>query len=78
MSSTTGSENLYDVEGAAKFLCLAPATVYKMAQTGVLKGTKYGRVWRFTKENLLNPVCVEKSDNGHIQEQTRRKLVLSV
>jgi len=45
-------EPLIDAERAAELLQLHPKTVKKLAQSGVLPGTKIGRVWRFRESSL--------------------------
>lgn len=41
-----------DVETVAVILGINMATVYKMANSGELKGKKFGKLWRFDKDEL--------------------------
>lgn len=47
-------ENKLDVKAAAAYLDVSPSAIYKWAEGGMF-GTKYGNVWRFTKEQLDHP-----------------------
>ncbi len=44
----------------AEYLRLDVATVYKLAQAGMIPGTKIGRSWRFKRE--LIDACLQEED----------------
>ncbi len=46
------SESLMTVEQVAKFLNVAPLTVYRLLQAGKLRGSKVGRVWRIRRSDV--------------------------
>lgn len=41
-----------NVEETAELLKVSTQTIYNMIRTGRLKGTKFGREWRFLKKNI--------------------------
>jgi excisionase family DNA binding protein len=43
---------VYLTDEAAKILKVTPRTVLKLARTGRLPGSKIGRHWRFTEQDL--------------------------
>lgn len=46
-------EKLLNVDEAADFLGVHTATLRLWLRKGVIKGRKYGRVWRISKQDLL-------------------------
>jgi excisionase family DNA binding protein len=46
-------EKLLNVDEAADFLGVHSATVRLWLRNGTIKGRKFGRVWRISKEDLL-------------------------
>src|SRR5687768_17372091 len=42
----------YTVKEAAEYLRFSPITIYRNAYSGRLRGKRYGRSWRFTREHL--------------------------
>jgi excisionase family DNA binding protein len=46
------SSSIMTVHDVADYLRLSEATVYQMARTGRIPGSRLGRTWRFKKENI--------------------------
>ncbi len=53
----TMDKEILDVAGAARVLGVSTGVVYSMAQAGKIPGTKVGREWRFSRQNLINWVA---------------------
>jgi excisionase family DNA binding protein len=47
------TEKLLTVDEAAEFLGVHTGTLRLWLREGVIKGRKYGRVWRISKQDLL-------------------------
>ena len=73
-------EIVFTTTEAAHILKFSVSKTYKLVEAGILVGTKYGGVYRFTMQQLLNPVnpTPEEKPNGRLRRQTKRKLLLPV
>lgn len=50
-----------NVEETADLLRVSTQTVYNMIKSGRLKGTKFGREWRFLRKNLESLIQPDKA-----------------
>ena len=46
--------DIMTIEDVANFLRIPVSSVYKLAQSGKIPGTKVGRHWRFHRPTLIN------------------------
>ena len=55
---------VFTVREAAEYLRFSEATIIRFAKQGILQGVKVGRVWRFSRQTVLNlimhPELVQK------------------
>lgn len=51
------AKEIVDVEGAAELLGVSPWTIYQLARTGKIPGTRVGREWRFVRASLIQWVA---------------------
>lgn len=49
----TADQLTYDLEEAADFLKVSPATVIERAGKGEIPGAKYGKAWVFLRDDLV-------------------------
>jgi excisionase family DNA binding protein len=47
------NDDILTVDQAADFLQLTPPTIRQMAARGLLPGRRFGRMWRFSRRQLL-------------------------
>lgn len=47
-----GEHEVLTAEEAAAYLCIARATLYRLAAKGEIPAVKVGRVWRFSRQLL--------------------------
>lgn len=50
------TEDILTLEEAAQCLRLSKMTVLRLAHKGCIPGAKIGRLWRFSRETILNLV----------------------
>src|ERR1700675_3250494 len=53
-ASHEGGDAILSVEEAAEFLRLTPPTVRQMASRAVLPGRRIGKLWRFSRQQLID------------------------
>lgn len=68
-----------NVEETADLLRVSTQTIYNMIRSGRLKGTKFGREWRFLRKNiesLINPQSAIAARNTSTSEYEKDKAIL--
>ena len=65
-------EKLLRARDVAHILDCSPDDVYPLINTGVLKASKVGRLWKFRLEDVLS--CKERMNGGREATETSRKV----
>ena len=51
---------VFTAREAAEYLRFSEATILRMARTGRILGVKVGRIWRFSRETVLDLLSIPK------------------
>ena len=49
----SGSDEIMTIDELAVYLKISKSTLYKLAQEGILPGSKVGKHWRFHKDTVV-------------------------
>jgi len=68
------TDEIFDIDGAAKFLGIKKRTMYKLVSEGDIPATKIGGQWRFSRTQLLKMFQTNSPmDNGDDSHNLNRQ-----
>ena len=67
---TNDLSDIMTIEDVAEYLHIPISSVYKLAQSGKIPGTKIGRHWRFHRATLGNFIATQSASSLFDEKKT--------